>query len=1470
MLSGGLYWNSSSSILCRMKAFVISAFAFVFLCCGISRVDAQNYLYQSFDSTAFPPTGWSDVFVKGYLASSSDSVWYRQVSYGIMHPSITTHSGRGMASYNSWTTYAGSEAILITPSIDLTSYVGGTDKITFWFYKSADAVSGFGGYESDTLNLWIGKSASLLGAAKLGMLINGIKNVPVETVAGWYKYTVDIPDSFSTSSHTYIIFDAVSAYEDDLFIDDISVDHIPACSGTPSVSLLPVATNMHSCIAGIFTLTGSSNSNYVGQDFQWQKATTASGPWTNITGATDTTYRDSTIAAGVVYYRLKDSCVGSGGVGYSMPDTITTSIPPYAALPYFQDFENWQDDCGSFDKPGLNWLAIPHSGNGSWRRDDQGCTWGGWATSACEYYPVNSLGGNNYISGTHCARFHSSGELFSSATPWKGSLNLYVNCSGVGNKLLQFYFKNQPSYNTPYIGYNNDSLSVLMSTDGGLTFTELWGADTTQEWKKIQVQIPSTTATTVIRFLAKRNGGNPIGVGETVDLSDIGLDSVYIANPCTGLASGGFVSPSGNISICSGGDQLLTVGGIPPEGGIEYQWQKSTTPFKAFNNITGATDIRYNTPALFDTVQYRVAVTCPYASPAITLFGAVTTLAVKPVPPASLNLATPGVEYHYSFESWGNRCATDDAPLSYAGSSISNWANYPATGTNSWRRDDEGASAGWDYPNTTTPYVYTPLAYDSNFSAHFYTYDHWGTRRPGNLYLFVDCSSDTADKELDYYINVDSMQRGFVSDTMACWLSTDGGNTFSLLRKDYNGNNSWKLVKLDLPSKSAKTIIRFQGIYGDPNYSVNSGIGLDNVNILRSCTGKPAAGVLTGDTLCRNDSVSLKISGSSIAKGLYYQWQRSTDGKTWSNIKSDSSIEIKTGFTVNTYLRAIAVCTKSGLTDTTNVAAFILKPFYQCYCNPVTAVTFQNIDGALGDVLIRTAMNDTVMNNIEGNGNITYNSWAIKLQSGALMALNGYTNFRDTVPPVTLTIDSSYIMSITQVSPNAAFYGGYPINVYIDYNHDGIFGNSLSGERVFNKAAALWYAPTAIDTMRIPDTATIGLTGMRILVGVFEVNPLVPCGPGNANYGEIRDYLVNIVYPPCDGLPYAGDIKSSAYSVCAGQSIKLTDTTHDNRRSRLSWNWESSHDGSSWTDISGTANQDTLTQTINDSTWYRLRMVCNTYHDTSVSKSVFIKLNPRYTCYCISQSNGGPDYDSSDIGMFSFGGVLINKKGSFLSNATAHYAYTSYIGDLLELDIDSTYPLILSHILSSATGSRSKISMFIDYNNNYKYDLPDERVWAIIAPAGTWYFTTAIKIPATAVTNVITGMRVILNDDINPNAASDDGCGEYTSGQTMDFAVRFNQPWPTTIGNIEKLQNLQMYPNPTDGAFNISFSSAGVIKDMQISISNMAGQQVYTKSYPNTQGQFNTEINLGQIARGVYFITFIADGERMIKKMVIK
>ncbi|MGN6566348.1 MAG: GEVED domain-containing protein, partial [Flavipsychrobacter sp.] len=1413
--------KTSTPILCNRRRYRLIAqlFSVVFSILAIN-ANAQNYLTENFDGS-FLPTGWTSADMGG----SSDgggcgcTDWFQQSSYS-GSPSIPSHSGSNMASYNSHNIFWGGEAILVTPAMDFTTYSTGVNTVSFWLYKSNDIADGYNGNEDDQINVWASTTPDLSSATLLSNYMNGMNNNPVVSSEGWYQYTLVIPSSFSSSSSVYIIFDAISDLEADLYIDDVSVDHIPPCSGMPTVSLVPGAANIIGCSGSKVTISGTAGLA-PGQDLQWQISSSPTGPWTDITGATNTDYTIGSVTI-TNYYRLKDSCEGSGLVAYTLPDTVGAGDPAYAALPYVQDFENWQNFCDLLDVPGSNWRTTPTTGDGSWRRDDQGCSYGGWTSSGC-YLPGSSFTVNSYYpytqaaSGSHCARFHSSpnwgGYIAAGGATWSGTMDLHVDCSGAGNKLLQFYFKNQApdwiSSMEDFLGNDNDSLDVFMSTDGGKTFNQIWGADTAQEWKKIQVQIPSTSATTIIRFLAKRNGGDPVGWGGTNDQTDIGLDSVLVAPACTGLASGGAIDPTGEISSCAGASYNLNITGIAPAGGITYQWQIATPSSPTFTDIPGQTGTSYTTAPLFDSVQYQVVVTCPYTSPATTMTSDITSFDVTPTPYAAINLPAPaGPGYHFSFESWNDHCSTTDQPVLSDGSTESNWINYPTDGYNTWRRDDEGYSAGWSEPWEYAPYEYSPVAFDSSHSARLSTYDHWGSGiLTAHLYLFLDCSTVPGVKELQYYTNIGAAS-GANSDTISAWISTDGGNTFTMLRSDFNGDGSWKFCNANIPSTSPTTVIDFRGIYGDPNYSNSTGLGLDDVKIVLPCDGKPTAGVLTGDTVCSNETFKRQAIGTSEVAGLAYEWQESTDSVTWRDVNGDTTKVATLSYLSNTYLRVVVKCRNSGLSDTSNVVKIVIKPFYKCYCNPVVGIQHADIEGAIGNFSItKESTGDTVIDHTTVVSPITDNPWADELNYGDLSSLNGYTNFTDSALLPTVSPDSLYHFYITEVSPFSSFEDHYPIEVYIDYDHSGTFDGS-AGELAFDGEATSVSLPTADDTVRIPHDAMLGLTGMRVMMGIYNSSPLDPCASDwYSNNGEIRDYLINIDYRPCNAAPNAGTATTTDSIMCSGYSFTLSDTSHEHHMIGLNWVWQYSPDGVTWGNMPGTSKRDTLTQFFTTTTWYRMAIVCLASNDTGFSNAIKIRRGEGYECYCFSAATGGPVADSSDIGAFTFGPFVMNRKGPHLLNPAATHSHTNFAGNIINLYVDTTYTVGLYHILKAKEHADAKVTLFIDYNNNHSYDVPNERVWTAYSTSASWYLTSSVTIPDVVISDVPTGMRLILNNDVGPNAASDDACGAYTSGETWDFVVRFNRAWTTGVGNISNLENLVMYPNPTDGKFKVSFNA---------------------------------------------------------------
>ncbi|WP_426058748.1 T9SS type A sorting domain-containing protein [Hymenobacter sp. B1770] len=200
--------------------------------------------------------------------------------------------------------------------------------------------------------------------------------------------------------------------------------------------------------------------------------------------------------------------------------------------------------------------------------------------------------------------------------------------------------------------------------------------------------------------------------------------------------------------------------------------------------------------------------------------GAFTICVVGLAAPAAPVYAT--LPYTESFEGpWINVLSTRDAPTT-------SWRNTPATGDNSWRREDDGfASAGWRYADNevpTTNFPIPPYVIRSSTGAHSARFHSFGTASglQGRLDLYVNLSG-AGSKALTFdYINPSG------TDKLDIFVSTDGGATFGAtpaLTATTNATFTAKTVTL--ANVSATTVIRFQATsdFGDND------IGIDNVQL---------------------------------------------------------------------------------------------------------------------------------------------------------------------------------------------------------------------------------------------------------------------------------------------------------------------------------------------------------------------------------------------------------------------------------------------------------------------------------------------------------------------------------------------------------------------------------------------------------------------------------------------------------------
>ncbi len=93
--------------------------------------------------------------------------------------------------------------------------------------------------------------------------------------------------------------------------------------------------------------------------------------------------------------------------------------------------------------------------------------------------------------------------------------------------------------------------------------------------------------------------------------------------------------------------------------------------------------------------------------------------------------------------------------------------------------------------------------------------------------------------------------------------------------------------------------------------------------------------------------------------------------------------------------------------------------------------------------------------------------------------------------------------------------------------------------------------------------------------------------------------------------------------------------------------------------------------------------------------------------------------------------------------------------------------------------------------------------------------------------------------------------------------VTFRTKWNLT--DVEKLSNscMKIFPNPSTGIFNITFSEK---QKTQITISDISGRTIYSQK-SNSQ---KTEINLSANAKGIYFMEIKNENFQTVKKIILK
>ncbi len=286
-------------------------------------------------------------------------------------------------------------------------------------------------------------------------------------------------------------------------------------------------------------------------------------------------------------------------------------------------------------------------------------------------------------------------------------------------------------------------------------------------------------------------------------------------------------------------------------------------------------------------------------------------------------------------------------------------------------------------------------------------------------------------------------------------------------------------------------------------------------------------------------------------------------------------------------------------------------------------------------------------------------------------------------------------------------------------------------------------------------TTGLGFNGSRSYRSDVEVNVCDYTGASFSGTSTTRPQIIFTLSAgdECADVPTAGAAVSSMESVCSDENFTVSiDPIY---ATGISYQWASSPDGISWTDIAG-ATAFSLTTTQTDATYYHCTVSCTFTGSSATSDAVYVAQNAAVDCYCtptyITGTTDGDYVDNVTIG------VINNTTGA---SAAPFYTYYSDLSTTLEADGDYT--------ISITTGSYTSfngVGAWIDFNHDGVFDDVTEKLGEV---TGLGAFTPAsidFTVPAGAAIGT-TRMRVReVYNTIGMTA-----CSEYTYGETEDYNV---------------------------------------------------------------------------------------------------
>lgn len=327
-------------------------------------------------------------------------------------------------------------------------------------------------------------------------------------------------------------------------------------------------------------------------------------------------------------------------------------------------------------------------------------------------------------------------------------------------------------------------------------------------------------------------------------------------------------------------------------------------------------------------------------------------------------------------------------------------------------------------------------------------------------------------------------------------------------------------------------------------------------------------------------------------------------------------------------------------------------------------------------------------------------------------------------------------------------------------------------------------------------------------------------------YNLYLDDIAVYTVTDCNTTPDPG-LTTGPTVACADEPFTLT-FENPSTDMGISYQWETSTDGSTWANAPGNSTHDTYATSQTAATWYRVQMTCaNT--GTTASTPLLVSMNALENCYC---SSNFTNVSYEHVTNVTFAGINNNSEG----NVGGPVNYTDQVALVAQ---GSTHDLSAS-ILADAN---DYVYAFIDWNHNGILNDAGEVYILANATNSTGPFTLPITVPLNAALGN-TRMRIM----VIYNADTPDPCANATYGEAEDYTVDVSLP--EGVAEHAAGKAISVYPNPASTELFLVTPNA---MPVHVKVFDMPGQLALEQDMVN-------RLNVADLAPGSYNL-LITDGK---------